>query len=65
MHTRVTRIHYSEHGGRRETRGEQGKLAFYGCCKRSIFFVTLACWIRGEVLVDGKTEIMHAYVYMN
>lgn len=40
------------------------ELAFYGCCKWSIF-VTLACWIRDEILVEFEVKIMHAYVYKN
>lgn len=55
----------SEHGWwERGNTAEEGNWRFMGVVNGA-FFVTLACWIWDEVLVDHKMEIMHAYVYMN
>lgn len=51
-------------GGRGGNTVEEGIWRFMGVVNGA-FFVTLACWIRDEVLVEFEVNIMHAYVYMN
>lgn len=51
-------------GGRGRKHGGGRELAFYGVVNGA-FFVTLACWIWDEVLLEFEVKIMHAYVYMN
>lgn len=51
-------------GGRGgENTAEEGTWRFMGVVNGA-FFVTLACWIWGEVLVELEVKIMHAYMYI-